>query len=124
MKPNNLMSPKKIQNKKSKISRTRKLTLAQAIENGSPANEFVADEVVLVTIPGFCPWPARILGISSETLMVEFFGTGQMNPLRIYAVKRFRLNDVIPLIERKGYKKSLEELEFILQIPPQITLFK
>lgn len=126
MKPNNSMSPKKVQNKTHSRARTRtrKLTLAQAIENGSPSNEFVTDEVVLVTIPGFCAWPARIVGILGETLMVEFFGTSQINPVRINAVTRFKLIDVIPLLQRKGFRKSMEELEFALQIPPQISLFK
>lgn len=126
MKPNNSMSPKKVQNKTHSRARTRtrKLTLAQAIENGSPSNEFVTDEVVLVTIPGFCAWPARIVGILKETLMVEFFGTSQINPVRINAVTRFKLIDVIPLLQRKGFRKSMEELEFALQIPPQFSLFK
>lgn len=41
-------------------------------------NEFNNNEIVLVTIPGFAPWPACILDRNLETYFVQFFGTGQM----------------------------------------------
>lgn len=56
----------------------KNMTLKEKIRSEAPANEFVNNEIVLATIPGFCPWPARIIQIDGETIMVEFFGTGQM----------------------------------------------
>lgn len=64
-------------NKKTRKNPT-KLRLREKIETESPVNEFVPNEVVLATIPGFAPWPARILNMSDQTILVEFFGTGQM----------------------------------------------
>lgn len=58
--------------------KNRKLTLEQHIENETPSKNYVENEIVIATIPGYAPWPARILSIQSETIMVEFFGTGQM----------------------------------------------
>lgn len=48
------------------------------MQHKAPNNEFIVNEVVLATICGYAPWPARILKIVSETIYVEFFGTGQM----------------------------------------------
>lgn len=56
----------------------KNLTLKEKIKNNAPDNEFMTNEIVLATIPGFCAWPARIIQIIGETIMVEFFGTGQM----------------------------------------------
>lgn len=56
----------------------KKLSLKERIHNESPINEFLVNEVVLCTIPGYSPWPARIKDINSQTIFVEFFGTGQI----------------------------------------------
>lgn len=40
--------------------------------------EFIINEIVLATIPGFAPWPAIIIEIEDMTYIVCFFGTGQM----------------------------------------------
>lgn len=64
--------------------RKEKLSLKERILNDAPENEYFCDEIVLVTIPGFCPWPARIISMSGETILVEFFGTGQR-----YAAKKY-----------------------------------
>lgn len=52
--------------------------LKEKIFNEAPGNEFMKDEIVLGTIPGYCPWPARIVNIVGETIFIEFFGTGEM----------------------------------------------
>lgn len=52
--------------------------LQEFIDIGSPVNEFCLNEIVLATVPGYAPWPARIVKIVGETIFVEFFGTGQM----------------------------------------------
>lgn len=57
---------------------TTKLRLKEKIESELPANEYVLNEIVLCTIPRFSPWPARIMQINGHTIIVEFFGTGQM----------------------------------------------
>lgn len=57
---------------------TKALKLEELIQNESPNNQYIVNEIVLVTIPGYSPWPARILNIVNETISVEFFGTGQM----------------------------------------------
>lgn len=59
-------------------SRNNRLELEERIKFQKPVNHFFENEVVLATIPGYAPWPARILGINGETILVEFFGTGQM----------------------------------------------
>lgn len=38
---------------------------------------FVLNEIVLATVPGYSPWPARIIDIAGATIVVEFFGTGE-----------------------------------------------
>lgn len=58
--------------------RKKNLSLKEKIENEAPCNAYMVNEVILATVPGFCPWPARIMSISGETLFVEFFGTGQV----------------------------------------------
>lgn len=67
-----------IKNTRPNTRRVRMLTLKEKIRNEAPDNEFVVHEIVLATIPGFCPWPARIIQIIGQTIMVEFFGTGQV----------------------------------------------
>lgn len=61
-----------------KSRRVKKLTVKERIHKEAIDNEFMPDEIILATIPGFCCWPARILEIIGQTIMVEFFGTGQM----------------------------------------------
>lgn len=53
-------------------------TLSEKMLRESPGKEFVLNEIVLAAVPGFVPWPARIVEISGETLRVEFFGSGEM----------------------------------------------
>lgn len=57
--------------------RSKNLTLKEIISINAPMNDYVMNELVLATVPGYCPWPARILSIIGETIVVEFFGTGQ-----------------------------------------------
>lgn len=123
----------------------KKLALKEKIRTEAPDNEFMINEIVLVTIPEFCPWPASITMITGETMMVQFFGTGEMsvkvyffstksnllmntfffrNPVRSNAVSRFELNRTIPLLQRKGYRKAMQELELTNQVPENISLFK
>lgn len=65
-------------NEYARKTRAAKMHLEERIINESPDKEFIVDELVLATVPGYCPWPARILSITSQTIIVEFFGTGQM----------------------------------------------
>lgn len=52
--------------------------LKEKMSNEAPQNSFLINEIVLATIPGYAPWPARIVNIIGETIYVEFFGTGQV----------------------------------------------
>lgn len=81
------------------------------------------NEVVLATVPGYAAWPARIIEINGQTIQVEFFGTGERNPLRCNAVSRFELNNTIPLLQRNGYIKTIRELELVLGIPKNVSIF-
>lgn len=45
------------------------------------------------------------------------------NPVRSGAVTRFELNKAIPFLERKGYRKAIQEMELVLQVPSNITLY-
>lgn len=66
-------------NKRNKNIRKRSIAaLTEKILRESPGKEFILNEIVLATVPGFVPWPARIVEINGETLRVEFFGTGEM----------------------------------------------
>lgn len=64
--------------KKKKAEKNFELRLEERIDSKAPKNQFLESEIVLATIPGYSPWPARISYISDETIFVEFFGTGQM----------------------------------------------
>lgn len=46
------------------------------------------------------------------------------NPMRCSGLSRFELNSAIPLLKRKGYTKAMRELEMILNIHNDISLFK
>lgn len=61
-----------------KAKKNFELRLEERIESKAPKNQFLENEIVLATVPGYSPWPARISYISDETIFVEFFGTGQM----------------------------------------------
>lgn len=129
----------------------RKLSPSENIRLGAPDNEFVANEIVLAAVSGYAPWPARIIEIIGETIRVEFFGTGEMwvlylpclfysyfisalyhysfnsffsNPLRSHAVSHFELNRTIPFIGRKGYRKATREVESVLGIPKEFSIFE
>lgn len=128
-------------NEKTKTKRVRKLCIQEKILNQSPNNEFMINEVVLCTIPGYAPWAARIREINNQTIFVEFFGTSQMyvnafinlyccsihcvcffrNPVRIGAVSRFDVTKAKQLLERKGYKKAIRELEMALKVPLDVS---
>lgn len=58
--------------------KSMKIQLRERMMNEVPVKEFLIDEVILATVPGFVPWPARILNITGQTIMIEFFGTGHM----------------------------------------------
>lgn len=57
--------------------RHNKLTLKEKISRAAPINDYVINELIMATVPGYSPWPARIIDIIGETIVVEFFGTGQ-----------------------------------------------
>lgn len=63
---------------KNKTKKRSKLSLKEKLDNEDPTKKFLPNEVVLATVPGYCPWPARILTITDHTILIEFFGTGQM----------------------------------------------
>lgn len=119
-----VMANESTQIKKNIQRRKVKYSLKEKIERGAPSNEYMTNEIILATVPGFCAWPARIKHISGETIHVEFFGTGQINPVRSSAVDRFDLSKIKPLLERRGYKKAMRELEFALGIPYSLSLFQ
>lgn len=52
--------------------------LEEKIRDEAPVKQFNEGEIVLGTIPGYAPWPARVLKIIEETIYIEFFGTGQL----------------------------------------------
>lgn len=54
------------------------MLLKEKMANEAPQKSYLLHEIVLVTIPGFVAWPARIKKIMGETIFIEFFGTGQM----------------------------------------------
>lgn len=55
-----------------------KLKLEERIRIQAPTNDFITGEIILGTIPGYAPWPARIKNIINETVFIEFFGSGEM----------------------------------------------
>lgn len=69
---------KKGEGKGNELRRKSQMRLKEKIQNEAPQNCFLMHEIVLATIPGFSPWPARIVNIMDETIHVEFFGTGQV----------------------------------------------
>lgn len=70
---------KSIPVRKSKPARkSAKLQLEERVRNNIPSTEFLINEIVLGTVPGYVPWPGRILNITGQTITIEFFGTGEM----------------------------------------------
>lgn len=51
--------------------------LKERIITEAPDKEFVLNEIVLASVPGYAAWPARIIDINGQTIHVEFFGTGE-----------------------------------------------
>lgn len=119
----NEATTKTIQNTKKKGRKSTKLTLKEKISHDAPYKEYIVGEIILATVVGYPPWPARIIDINGHTLKVEFFGTGEINPLRSNAIARFELNKTIPLLKRKGYAKAMRELEFVLGISKDHSVF-
>lgn len=72
----------KVNNRKWRKRIVKKLPKGRALkcktDVNKPTDEFFLNEIVLATIPGYCPWPACILGINGETYFVRFFGSGDM----------------------------------------------
>lgn len=64
--------------KKKGTKKSTKILLADRIHNESPAKDYLLNEIVIAAVPGYPVWPGRILSITGETIVVEFFGTGQM----------------------------------------------
>lgn len=66
-------------NVKKKLTRDHyRKQLEKNIYQKAPINEYLEGEIVLGTIPGYAPWPARIIKIVNETMYIQFFGTGQV----------------------------------------------
>lgn len=84
----------------------------------------MVNEIVICTISGYAPWPARILDITGQTIAIEFFGTGQINLVRANAICPFNSNKIIPFLNRKGYKKAIIELEMVLGVPLESSLVR
>lgn len=64
--------------KSKRLPRKSEMLLKEKIEKEAPTNSYLKNEIVLTTIPGFSPWPSRIVNIIGETIYVDFFGTGQV----------------------------------------------
>lgn len=107
---------------KTKPKRKAQLQLQERILNEVPSKEYLPNEIILATVPGYAPWPARIIEMIGQTILVEFFGTGQRNLVRPNSVRHFDIKVVLPLLNRKGYKKAMTELESCLGIPPSLSV--
>lgn len=55
----------------------KKNALKERIFDEAPDKQFIVNEIVLATVPGYSAWPARIIEINGQTIQVEFFGTGE-----------------------------------------------
>lgn len=64
------------QKKKGRTKQEKGILKSKSIH--SPADEFIANEIVLATIPGYAPWPACIIDVKGNTYFVRFFGTDEM----------------------------------------------
>lgn len=76
--PNESVDRPSSKRKRETAKTNTKLRLEEKIENESPSKDYILNEIVLCAIPGYPPWPARIIDILNQTIFVEFFGTGQM----------------------------------------------
>lgn len=73
-------------NEKGKFKTTKKQTkglskkgaLKSKLNPNRQGDEFIINEIVFATIPGYAPWPAWILNIQNDTYFVRFFGTDEM----------------------------------------------
>lgn len=74
----NTTNKRKVRRIEGKGRVSTKMLLQERLRNDTPNKEFITNEIILATIPGFAPWPARILNISGQTISIQFFGTGQM----------------------------------------------
>lgn len=106
----------------SEPKRKAKLQLQERLQNEVPSKEYLPNEIILATVPGYAPWPARIIEMVGQTILVEFFGTGQKNLLRSSSIRHFDIKMVLPLLNRKGYKKAMTELELCLGIPSSLSV--
>lgn len=64
--------------KTKRAGKSSKIQLLERIRTEVPTKEYLINEIILTTVPGYQPWPSRILDITGQTIVVEFFGTGQM----------------------------------------------
>lgn len=106
----------------SKPKRKANLQLQERIQNEVPSKKYLPNEIILATIPGYAAWPAKILDMIGQTVFVEFFGTGQRNLVRPSSIRHFDIKTVLPLLNRKGYKKAMAELEMCLNIPLSLSV--
>lgn len=109
--------------KQKRMRKSTKLLLSEQIDRDSPSRQYLLNEIILTTIPGFVPWPSRILKIDGHTILVEFFGTGQRNLVRSNSISGISSHKMIPYLNRKGYRKAVLELEKVLKIPSNLSLF-
>lgn len=107
---------------KSQTKRAAQLQLQERLLHDVPTKEYLPNEIILATIPGYAPWPARILEMIGQTILVEFFGTGEKNLVRPNTICHFDIKKVLPLLNRKGYKKAIIELELCLGIPKSLSV--
>lgn len=69
--------PEEVNEEKKPKQKKKNFTLKEKVHNESPHFEFIPNEQVLVTIPGYPPWPDRIESVYGATIIVEFFSNGQ-----------------------------------------------
>lgn len=50
----------------------------KTLQNGGEDEQFIINEIVFATIPGYAPWPAYRIDIQGFTYFVRFFGTDEM----------------------------------------------
>lgn len=71
-------APKCTESTTNALRKSSKIQLLERIRLEIPTKDYLINEIVLTTIPGYKPWPSRILNITGQTITVEFFGTGEM----------------------------------------------
>lgn len=60
-------------NQRSRSRKKKNLTLKERIDIEALDKCFVLNKIVLATVPGYSPWPVRIIDINVATITVEFF---------------------------------------------------